>query len=338
MWAYTLRRIALGIVVLLGLTLVTFLIARVVPSDPAARWMGPRATAEQIGAARVKLGLDKPLYVQYLRYMADMARGDLGTSIRTHQPVRKDLAAMLPATVELVVVGMVLAVLVGIPLGVLSAMFRDSPMDHLGRVVSVTSVSLPTFWLAMILQLVFFKSLGILPLADRVDSIIKLTYPLRPGTGFYLLDSLLQGNWPFFHSTLAHLMLPAVTLAAYPAGLVARMIRSSMLEVYQEDYIRLGRAFGFSESLITFRYALRNALAPALTVIALTFAYSLGSTFLVEAVFNWPGMGKYAADAVTTADYPAIMGVTIFIAALYVALNILVDIAQAVLDPRVQLS
>lgn len=338
MWAYALRRLALGMVVLVGLTLITFFIARVVPSDPAARWVGPRATPEQIEAAEAKLGLDQPLYVQYFRYMGDLVQGDLGTSIRTHQPVRKDLAAMLPASIELVVVGMLLAVLLGIPLGVLSAMYKDSILDHFSRVFSVTSVSLPTFWLAMILQLLFFKQLGILPLADRVDSIVKLTYPLGPGTGFYLLDAALQGNWIFFRSALVHLLLPALTLAAYPLGLVARMTRSSMLEVYQEDYIRMGRAFGFSESVMIFRYALRNAIPPTLTVLALTFAYSLASTFLVEAVFNWPGIGKYAADAVTTADYPAIMGVTTFIAGVYVLLNILVDVTQAILDPRIRVS
>lgn len=336
MRAYIMRRVLLGLVVILGLTVVTFFIARVVPSDPAARWVGPRATVEQIARARVQLGLDKPLYVQYFRYMTDVFRGDWGTSIVTHQPVLRDIATYLPASIELTVFGMLLAIIVGIPLGVLSAVHKDRAIDHLSRTFSIGAVSLPTFWVAIVFQLVFFGYLHLLPLSGQLDMTVKLGYPVAHITGMYLLDSLLTGNWVVFFDALSHLVLPAVTLATYPVGLITRMTRSSMLEVLNEDYIRVARAYGLSERRIIYSYALKNAIGPTITVIALTFAYSLAGTFLIEAVFNWPGLGHYAADAVLAADYPAIMGVTVIVAFFYVIVNLVVDIVHAVLDPRIK--
>lgn len=336
MRAFIVRRALLGLVVILGLTVVTFFIARVVPSDPAARWVGPRATLEQIARARVQLGLDKPIYVQYVRYMADLVRGDWGTSIVTHQPVLRDIATYLPASLELTIAGMLLAIVIGIPLGVLSAVHKDRAIDHLSRTFSIGAVSLPTFWVAMVFQLVFFGYLHLLPLSGQLDMAVKLGYPVPHLTGLYTLDSLLTGNWVVFWNALAHLVLPAATLATYPVGLITRMTRSSMLEVLSEDYIRVARAYGLSEKRIVYFYALKNAVGPTVTVVALTFAYSLAGTFLIEAVFNWPGLGHYAADAVLAADYPAIMGVTIIVAFFYVILNLIVDILHAVLDPRVQ--
>ncbi len=336
MRAYVLRRVLLGLLVLLGLTVVTFFIARVVPSDPAARWVGPRATVEQIARARVQLGLDKPIYVQYLRYMADVFRGDWGVSIVTHQPVLRDIATYLPASLELTLAGMLVAILAGIPLGVVSAVHKDRLGDHLSRTFSTGAVSLPTFWVAMVLQLVFFGCLHLLPLGGQLDLAVKLGHPVTRITGMYTIDSLLTGNWVVFWDAVLHLILPALTLATYPLGLITRMTRSSMLEALNEDYIRVARAYGLPERRIVYVYALKNAIGPTVTVIALTFAYSLAGTFLIEAVFNWPGLGHYAADAVLAADYPAIMGVTIVVAFFYVMLNLAVDILHAALDPRVK--
>jgi peptide/nickel transport system permease protein len=318
-------------------SIITFVLARVVPSDPAARWVGPRARAEQIAQARAQLGLDQPLYIQYLRYVSSLLKGDWGVSIRTHQPVWEDLKARLSASLELILAGMLLAVLLGIPLGVLSAAWAHRPFDHLARVLALAGVALPAFWLGMLLQIAFAKGLGWLPLAGRIDTIVSLTHPIQPITGFYLVDALLTGNWVTFRSAAAHLVLPALTLAVYPLGLAMRMTRATLLEVLQEDYIRTAHAYGVHPLKVLGRYALRNAIGPVLTVLALTLAYSLTSTFLIEAIFGWPGLGYYAAQAILAADYPAIMGVTLLSALAYILLNLIVDLAQTVLDPRIRL-
>ncbi|MDI3270557.1 MAG: ABC transporter permease [Bacillota bacterium] len=338
MTRYLLRRLGLSLLVLLGLTLVTFLLARLAPGDPAARWAGPHATVQQIEEARRELGLDEPLPVQYQRYMGRLLHGDWGVSIRTRQPVLQDLKRFLPPSLELVVAGMGLAILVGIPVGVLSAARAGRAVDHGSRLLAIAGVSLPTFWLAMILQLIFFQKLHWFPLAGELDSWTAIQHPVVDRTGFLILDSLWQGNMPALVDALRHLFLPALTLAAYPLGLTVRMVRSSMLDTLQEDHVRAARAAGFPEGWILFRYALKNALAPTLTVLALTFAYSLTGTFLVESVFNWPGLGQYAAAAVLTNDYPAIVGVTLVVAALYVSLNLLVDVIHAFMDPRVRVA
>lgn len=337
MISYITRRLLLAVLVVFGVLVVTFLLTRVVPSDPAARWVGPHATAEQIAAARVELGLDKPLYVQFYRYLAGLLRGDWGVSIRTHQPVLRDLGTYLPATLELILFGMFLAVLVGLPLGVLSAARNNSAVDHVSRLVSIAGVALPTFWLGMILQLVFFKQLRWFPLSDRLDMMVEILYPVKKITGFYIFDSLVTGNFPALKSALWHIFLPGLTIAAYPLGLTVRMTRATMLEVLSEDYIRTARAYGVPETKVHAVFALRNALGPVLTVLALTFAYSLVEAFLVEAIFTWPGLGYYAASAIMTVDYPAIMGVTLLISLTYVFLNLLVDITLAFLDPRIRL-
>ncbi|MEW5866640.1 MAG: ABC transporter permease [Bacillota bacterium] len=335
MWAYVVRRLALGVLVLVGVATITFFIARVIPSDPAARWVGPRATAEQISAARVELGLDKPLVVQYIRYMGSLFRGDLGVSIRTHQPVASDLRAYVPASLELVAASTILALLVGLPLGIVAALRKDMWPDHACRFFAVGAVSLPTFWLGMTLQLVFFRGLGLLPLGGRLSTATRLMYPVQSITGSLFIDALISGNWAALGNGLLHLILPAITLAAYPVGLVARMTRSSMLEVLNEDYIRAARAYGLPERMVVYSYALRNALGPTITVLALSAGYSLVNTFLIEAIFNWPGLGTYTALSVITNDYTAVMGVTLFAAVVYVLLNLFADLLLA-LDPRVR--
>jgi len=332
---YIARRLLLSLLVLFGVSVITFTIARVVPANPAAMWVGAHPTAEQIARAREELGLDKPLYIQYIRYLEGLVRGDLGVSIRTHDRVIEDIRAFLPASLELILVGMAISLVVGVPLGVFSAMRKDMFADHFSRVSSIAGVSLFTPWLGMMAQLVFFRWLGVLPVGDRIDTVISLTHPVIKVTGFYLIDSLLSGNWVAFQNVLSHIILPALTLAAYPIGLVTRMTRSTMVDILEEDYIRTARAYGLHERTIAYKYALKNAIGPTITVLALSFAYSLVETFLIETVFNWPGLGRYAALSIISLDYPAIMGVTIIVALVYVLLNLVVDLIQAYLDPRI---
>jgi len=336
--SYVTRRLALSLLSLLGVSIIAFTLTRVIPSDPADMWMGPHATVEQIERARIELGLDKPIPVQYGLYVAGFLRGDWGTSIVTKQPVLRDLGTYLPASIELILVGMIIAFAVGIPLGILSAAKCGTSIDHASRLLSITGVALPSFWLAMLLQLVLGKMLGLFPLSGRLDFTMEILHAPHRLTGSYLVDAVFTANWPVLRDALWHIVLPAVTLAMYPLGLSTRLIRTTLLEVLGEDYIRTARASGMRESKVLAVYALRNAVGPVLTVGALTFGYSLVSTFLIESLFAWPGLGRYAAKAIVSVDYPAIMGVTLLVAATYVILNLVVDLVQAFMDPRIRLS
>ncbi len=335
MQAFVIKRLFLGIVVLFGVTLTTFFITRVIPSDPAARWVGSRATAEQIKAAEIELGLDKPLYYQFGKYLADLSRGNLGYSLRSHQPVFDELKEYLPATFELVLLSTVLAIVVGLYLGVISAKRKDHWADHAARFFSVGAVSLPTFWIGLFLQFVFYRGLGWFPLGERLSMETTLLHEVPVYTGFYLVDSLVGGNWVVFQDALLHIVLPGLTLALFPIGLVARMTRSALLEILNEDYIKAARSYGLSERVVLWSYALKNSLGPTATVVTLSIGYTLVNTFLVESIFSWPGIGNYIAAAVIGLDYPAIMGVTIFSACSYVVLNLIADMIIA-LDPRVR--
>ncbi|WP_018086013.1 ABC transporter permease [Desulfurispora thermophila] len=335
MRSFILKRLGLGVLVLLGVITVTFFITRVIPSDPAAQWVGPRATPQQIAAARAELGLDQPLYVQYGKYISQLVHGDLGRSLRSHQPVVDELKAYLPATIELVVLSTIMAVFLGIPLGVISAKRKDHLVDHISRIFSVGAVSLPTFWVGLFLQLVFYRLLGVLPLGDQLSTDVKLLYEIPHITGFLLLDSLVTGNLVVFKDALVHMILPGITVALYPLGLVARMTRSALLEILNEDYISAARSYGLPERLLLWKYALKNSLGPTVTVVTLSIGYTLVNTFLIEAIFSWPGIGSYISTAVISLDYPAIMGVTIFSAIAYVILNMIADLIIA-LDPRVR--
>jgi peptide/nickel transport system permease protein len=334
---YLAKRLLLAVLVLLGVSIITFILSRVVPSNPAALWVGPRPSQEQIAAARIHLGLDKPLYTQYFMYMSDLLRGDLGVSIRTHQPILTELKIYLPATLELVIVGMIMAVLVGIPLGVLSGAKKDSLLDHTSRLLAVAGVSIPTFWMALLLQFFFFGRLELLPLGGRVAREIFLFNPIQHLTGFYVIDSLVSGNWEALRSTLVHLILPAFTLSTYAIGLTIRMTRSTMIEVLEEGYITAARAAGIPERTILFRFALKNAIVPTLTVLALSFVYSLTGAILVEVIFAWPGVGSYVTRAILSIDFQVIMAVTLVVTVFYVFINLLLDIIQTFLDPRVTL-
>jgi len=336
-YAYIARRVALLVFVLFGISLVTFFLARVVPSDPAALYVGPHARPEQIQRARVELGLDKPLSTQYARYMGGLLRGDWGTSIRTHRPVLEDVKRFLPASLELVVTAIAFAAVVGIPLGAVSARYKGSVLDHGARLVSIAGVSLPSFWLALLLQIVFFRALGLLPAGGRLSVAVEQASPVHVATGFYLLDTLLSGNWPAFFSAVEHIVLPAITLAAYPLGLFTRMTRSSMVDALGQDFVRAAQAHGIPSREITFVYALKNALGPTLTVLGLIFAYCLTGAFFVELIFSWPGLGTYAVKSILSTDYPAIMAVTLVVASFYVTVNLVVDLIHASIDPRIVL-
>ena len=326
---YILKRILSSLIVLLGVITITFVIARVIPSNAAAKWVGPKATPEQIAAAEIELGLDKPLPIQFVNYLKQLAQGDLGTSLNTHQPVIKELQAYVPATLELVLIAFLFAILLGIPLGIYSAKKKDRLLDHVSRFFSIGAV-------ALFLQLIFYKQLGWLPLGGRLSVEATIFGDVPTITGMLLLDCLLSGNFATFGDAFAHIILPGITISLYPIGLVSRMTRSALLEILGEDYITASRSYGLAETKVLWKYALKNSLGPTATVVTLSMGYTLVNTFLVETIFSWPGIGSYVSKAVTTLDYPAIIGVTVFSAICYVLLNLAADIIIA-MDPRVRL-
>lgn len=335
---YLVRRVGQALVVVLGVVVVTFLIARSIPGDAAVSAAGARASRAQLAAARERLGLDDPLIVQLGRYLGGLVRGDLGTSIHTRQPVASDLGRALPASLELVGAAMLLAVVVGIPLGVLAARFRRRLPDLSVRLGSMLLVSVPVFWLALALQVMLATRLGWVPVAGEYDRSLDTTSPLTVYTNLTALDALITGNWPILLSTLHHLVLPAVVVAAYPIGVVAQMTRAALIEESGQDHARMERALGFSPTAILVRFSMRAALGPVVSLLALVFAYTLVNSFLVEAIFNWPGMGTYTVDAVRSADTPATAGVTLVVALIYVVGNLAVDVVQGIVDPRVVLA
>jgi len=334
---FILRRLLTAIFVLIGVSVITFFLSRVVPADAAALYLGTRARPEDLERVRIKLGLDRPLPVQYALYVSDLMHGDLGTSIATKRPVLQELTDRLPATLELLFFGMFIATLVGVPLGVISARWQGTWADVFVRTISIVGVSMPAFYLGLLMQIVFFRNLELFPLSGRVDSDLRFTSPIEPLTAFFLLDSILTLNWTALKDVFLHLILPALTLAAYPIGLIARMNRASMLEVLGQDYIRTARAYGIRQWIITYRYALKNAISPTLTIIGLTIAYALTGTFFVEVIFNWPGLGLFTVRSLLSLDYPAIMGITLFGASGYVIINLIVDLLQTMIDPRIRL-
>ncbi len=334
---FIIRRLLTSLLVLIGVSIIIFIVARVIPSNAAAMYIGPKARPEEIARVTIELGLDKPLPVQYLVYMSELLHGDLGTSIGTKRPVLLELSSRLPATLELLFTGMAIAVLVGIPMGVLSARWQGKPTDMLVRIVAIIGVSMPAFYLGMLLQIFFFRRLDLFPLAGRFSTELRFTNPIELVTNFLLVDAILGRNWIAFKDVVYHLVLPALTLAAYPAGLIARMTRATMLEVMEQDYIRTARAYGVRETVVVYLYALKNAISPTLTVIGLTFAIALTGTFFVEVIYNWPGLGLFTVHSLLNVDYPAIMGITLYGSLMYVLINLTVDLLQAWIDPRISL-
>jgi peptide/nickel transport system permease protein len=334
---YVARRIATAILVVAGVIILTFVISRVVPGDPAATWAGPHASAAQLAAARRFLGLDRPPVVQLASYFGGILTGNWGVSIHTHRPVLSDIGAAAPASIELVTAALIIALIVAVPLGLISARWPGRASDQIIRAGSILGVSMPIFWLALILQLVLSDRLHVLPAAGEYAPSLLFTHPLKQITGFGLIDAPLTGNWPMFGSILAHMLLPALVVAAYPAGLLTRMIRAQVLDTIGDTHVQNLRALGFRERAVYGRFAMKLAWNPVISALALVFGYSLVNTFLVEAIFDWPGLGEYANASIAALDTPAILGVTLFIALVYVTANLVVDIAQAVIDPRIRL-
>lgn len=335
---FVLRRLGFTALVLFGVATLVFSLTRIIPSDPAALYLGPRARPAEIADIEQRFGFDRPLIEQYGRYMRGLLRGDLGHSLATKRPVVQELGSRLAATLELMAAAMTLAIVIGVPLGVLASRLRGGLGEGLLRIVTVMGVSMPAFWLGLLLQQVFVHLLGWFPAANRVDAGLRFVSPLADLTGLFVLDALLTRNWVALRDTLSHIVLPAVTLAAYPIGLVTRMTRAAMLEALSQDYIRTARAYGISEWRIHGKLALRNAIGPTLTVTGLTLAFMLTGAFYVELIYAWPGLGSYTVRSFLNVDYPAILGMTLFGAAGYALINLLVDIGQVLVDPRARVS
>lgn len=335
MMKFILKRILAGIVVLFGVILVTFVVTRVVPSKPELQWVGTRATEEQLQAARIELGLDKSIPEQFGIYLINLLHGDFGLSLQTKRPIADEIREYLPPTLELVLISTLFAVIFGLGLGVLSASRKNRWQDHIARFFSVGTVSLPTFWTALLFQVLFYKILQLLPVGGMLSYNTQLFYQIPHVTGFLLLDCLLTGNFYILQDAAVHFIMPCTVLMLYPLGSVARMTRSAMLEILNEDYIKAARSYGLKERAVLWKYALKNSLGPTATVVTLSIGYTLMNTFLVESIFSWPGIGSYISDAVMNMNYPAIMGVTIISAIAYVILNLIADIIVA-MDPRVR--
>ncbi len=333
---YLLRRLAQAAIVVAGVVVLTFAVARLVPGDPATAYAGPRAGKAELERVREEFGLDRPALVQLGDYAAGIVTGDWGTALHTRRPVLDDLARVVPPTLELVLCAMLVALALGVPLGLLAAR-RGGVADALVRLFATVSVSLPVFLLALVLQWLFFQKLGVLPVAGEYDPNLDYTSPLTVYTRMTVVDAAITGNWAILGSSLEHLILPCLAVAAYPLGAIAMMTRASVLEELGEDHVRMARSLGFSERSVVGRLALRPALNPVVSLVALMFAYAIVNTFLVEAIFNWPGVGSYAVDSIKALDVPAIIGVTLLVALLYVLANLVVDLVQAWLDPRIAL-
>ncbi len=344
---YILRRIITVIPTLIGVTFVVFMFQRLIPGDPAVAMLGEHATQENVARIREQFGLNRPAFLdrealrqgdlagffdtQYFRYMGRLVRLDLGNSIHRRIPVAETLRIRFPATMELALFAMLIAILIGIPAGIASAARRNSALDATTMIGSLIGVSMPIFWLGLMEIMLFAVILQWLPAGGRLDANIKLEYV----TNYVLIDSLITGNIEAFLNGLEHLLLPGIALATIPMAIIARMTRSSMLDVLQEDYVRTAHAKGLTERVVLFRHALKNAFLPVITVIGLQLGALLSGAVLTETIFSWPGIGKWVYDAILGRDYPIVQGGTLLIAVVYVVANLLVDISYSFLDPRI---
>ena len=329
------KRLAFAIPSLIGVVIVTFLLTRALPGDPAAYFAGPAATKEAVEQIRKQLGLDKPLIEQFVRYTVDLSKGDLGNSLTTGQPVATEIRNRLPASAELTLSGLLVAIAIAIPLGILAATRPGSWIDHFCRVITTAGVSLPVFFTGLVLVYIFYFKLGWSPAPlGRLD-VFASTPPSV--TGFYLIDSLLSGKLETFRSALSQLILPAATLAIFSLAPIARMTRASMLSVLASDFVRTARASGLSPTKVIVTYAFRNAMLPVITTLSMVFSFLLGANVLVEKVFAWPGIGSYAVEALISSDFAPVQGFVLTMAVMYVALNLIIDILYGVIDPRVRL-
>ncbi|WP_234553679.1 ABC transporter permease [Thermus caliditerrae] len=334
MWSYVLRRL-LGLVpVLFGITLLVFLFLKLIPGDPAQAILGERGTPEQLAALREKLGLNKPLYVQYLTFVKNILTGDLGTSAVSTIPVAEELKRRWPATFELALAAILVAVVLGIPIGILAAVRKNSLLDTLSMSLSLVGVSMPVFWLGLLFVYLFAVNLHWLPTGGRLSTDLAIDF--RPITGFLVLDGLLSLKPQVLGDALRHLLLPALTLGTIPLAILTRITRSAMLEVLSQDYVRTARAKGLGERQVILKHALKNALLPVVTIVGLQFGTLLGGAILTETIFSWPGIGSYIYEGILNRDYPVVQAGVLVVATAFVLVNLLVDLSYALLDPRIQ--
>lgn len=332
---YAARRIALMILVMFGVTIMTFVLSHVVPADPVLALVGDHAPQSVVNQVRAEFGLDKPLDVQFVSYMDNLVHGNLGESIADNRPVSQDIAQYLPATIELSTAAIILSILVGIPVGVLAAVYRGRWEDQISRILALMGVSFPVFFTALVLLAIFYVKLGWLPGPGQLGTYTQVPPHI---TGMVVVDAILSGDWPAVWDGLRHLVMPAVALGWGTAAIIARMTRSSLLEVLGADYIRTARAKGVLEARVILSHALRNSLIPTVTVIGLAYGGLLQGAVLTETIFSWPGIGRYATISVTNVDVPAVLGVTLVAALIYSIANLLVDLVYAYLDPRIRFS
>ena len=327
-----LKRVLLIPLIALGVVTITFTISHIIPGDPTALLVGDLAGKEQVEHARKLYNLDKPLPVQYLLYIKGLLKGDLGQSVMTQRPVSEDLKQFFPASVELVIFAVTLAVIFGIPIGVISATRRNTLLDHVSRIYALSGVSMPHFWFGVILQLIFAFALKLLPVSGRAD------FLLRPEqiTGLFLVDSLITLNLPAFFSTIKYLIMPAFVLSFNSMAVYSRMTRSQMLEVMEKDFIRTAKAGGVPNRKVIFKYALKNALIPVVTHVGMSLSYLFGATVVVESVFDYSGLGLYLAKALLNLDFAAIVGTTLLISMIVIVVNLIVDFVYLFLDPRIR--
>lgn len=332
---YFLRRLSLVIPTLLGVTIITFTLTYVLPGNPAVVKAGPLVSPEVVKELEKEMGLDQPAWVQYWRYISGVARGDLGESASTGRPVLEDFKQRLPATFELTLASLLIALVVGIPLGVQSAVHRDTAIDHIGRIVGVAGVAMPTFWTGLLALYAFFYLLGVAPAPlGRLGPGIE---PPTAITGLYVVDSLLTGNWKALGSSLHQLMLPSITLGLSVMAPIARMVRSTMLEILESDYIKSAWAAGIPRRQVIYGDALKNALIPVITILGIVFGFLMAGNAVVESVFAWPGIGNYAITSLMTKDSGPIQSFVLFVAVLYVVVNFVIDMVYGLIDPRIRL-
>jgi ABC-type dipeptide/oligopeptide/nickel transport system permease component len=329
------KRLLTVIPTLIGVVIVTFLLTRVLPGDPAVYFAGPAATPDSIAEIRKTLGFDRPLPEQFLRYVGDLAQGNFGNSLSTGLPVSTEIKSRLPASAELTLFGLIVAILIAVPLGIFAAIRQGSWVDHTCRVVATAGVSLPVFFTGLLLVYAFYFQLGWSPApVGRLDAFATAPPDI---TGFYLVDSLITGQFETFRAALAQLLLPAMTLAIFSLAPIARMTRASMLAVLASDFVRTARASGLGNGTIVITYAFRNAMLPVVTTLGMVFSFLLGANVLVEKVFAWPGIGSYAVEALLQSDFAPVQGFVLTMAVMYVALNLIIDLLYGVIDPRVRL-
>ncbi|MDX8367256.1 ABC transporter permease [Cytobacillus sp. Hm23] len=332
MLSYTIRRILMLIPVLLGMSLIVFVMLRAIPGDPAQIMLGQLASKEAIEALSIKLGLDQPWYIQYFSYLGNLLTGDLGESITTSQPINEEIWPYLAATIELSFAAMLIAIILGVNAGIISAWFQNSWFDYIAMLLALIGVSMPIFWLGLMEQWVFAVQLEWLPTTGRES----VRDPVEPITHLFIVDTLLQGRTDQFVDVIKHLVMPSLALATIPMAIIARITRSSMLEVMRSDYVRTARAKGVRMFWVVYKHSLKNAVIPVLTIIGLQTGLLLGGAILTETIFSWPGIGRYIVDAIFARDYPVVQSGMLIVATIFVLINLIIDLLYSAIDPRIK--